>query len=230
MSDSKEGSELGAVAPHRAAGQPPEGPPDSSTWPREGAASPVATPTGKGPSGPRAPPKKTPSRGKRGQAGAAKRAQKKQAAKAAPAPSSAAVLRRAAAATPRGAATGEGRARPRSGSENRQRIHVARIRLDDAEAVILEELASASGLAIGAYLRACGLKSVGVRAKPRPSVDRELLARANADLNRVGNNINQIARAFNSGLDLPFNLAEAMTDLRGALTAIRRAAGYDSQG
>jgi predicted transcriptional regulator len=127
-------------------------------------------------------------------------------------------------------ATGEGRAKPRSGSEKRQRTHVARIRLDDAEQGKLEELASASGLSVGAYLRAAALKSAGVRAKPRPSVDRELLARANADLNRVGNNINQIAHALNSGRDPPFILAEAMADLRGALTAIRRAAGYDSQG
>jgi hypothetical protein len=127
-------------------------------------------------------------------------------------------------------ATGEGRAKPRSGSEKRQRGHVARIRLDDAEQVKLEELADASGLSIGAYLRACGLKSAGVRAKRRPSVDRELLARANADLNRVGNNINQIAHALNSGRDPPLLLADAMMDLRGVLTAIRRAAGYDSQG
>jgi hypothetical protein len=62
------------------------------------------------------------------------------------------------------------------------------IRLEPAEMDKLEELASASGLAVGAYLRACGLKSAGVRAKPRPSVDRELLARTNGDLNRVSNN------------------------------------------
>ena len=42
-----------------------------------------------------------------------------------------------------------------------------------------------------------------------------------------GNNINQIAHALNSGLDPLLVLAEAMDELRGALTAIRRAAGYD---
>src|ERR1700690_117250 len=100
MPDEKEDSKLGAVAPHHAAPQPPEGPQDSSPWPRGGAASPVASPTGKGPSGPPAPPKKkTPSRGKRAQAGAQKR--KKAKADAAPSPTSAAVLRRAAAVTPR---------------------------------------------------------------------------------------------------------------------------------
>jgi hypothetical protein len=121
-------------------------------------------------------------------------------------------------------------AKPRSGSEKRQRAHVVRMRLDDAEQAKLEARASASGLAVGAYLRACALETAGVRARPRAPVDRELLARTNADLNRVGNNINQIAHALNSGRDPPSFLAEAMTDLRGVLAAIRRAAGYDSQG
>jgi hypothetical protein len=119
-------------------------------------------------------------------------------------------------------------AKPRSGSEKRQRSRLAQIRLDDAEAVKLEELASASGLSVGAYIRAAALKSAGVRAKPRPSIDRELLARTNADLNRVGNNINQIAHALNIGLDAPSYLGETLRELRGTLAAIRRAAGYDS--
>jgi hypothetical protein len=119
---------------------------------------------------------------------------------------------------------------PRRGSEKRQRHHVARLRLDDDEHAKLEERASASGLSTGAYLRAAALGRAGVRAKPRASVDRQLLARANADLNRVGNNINQIAHALNAGRDPPHHLAEAMTDLRGVLSALRRAAGYDRQG
>ena len=141
-------------------------------------------------------------------------------------------MRREASAATR-AARGQGDApsvtpKPRSGSEKRQRSRLAQIRLDDAEAEKLEELASASGLSIGAYIRAAALKSAGVRAKPRPSVDRELLARANADLNRVGNNINQIAHAVHIGLDSPHHLAATMDELRGVLAALRRAAGYDS--
>ena len=219
MADEMEVSKLGAVAPHVADGQPPKGQPDSSTWPREGVASPVASPTSRGLTRPRAPRKKK-----------------------LPPEATAATLRRksaAAAREARGAARvagssttglGDPPSKARSGSEKRQRKYVARIRLDKAEAVKLEELASASGLAVGAYLRAAGLKSAGVRAKPRPSIDRELLARANADLNRVGNNINQIAHALNIGLDAPSYLGEAMRELRGVLAALRRAAGYDSEG
>jgi hypothetical protein len=118
----------------------------------------------------------------------------------------------------------------RRGSENRQRRHVAFVRLDDAERAKLEERASASGLTTGAYLRAAALGGAGVRARPRASIDRQLLARANADLNRVGNNINQIAHALNAGRDMPHSLAEALAELRGALSALRRAAGYDRQG
>lgn len=120
-------------------------------------------------------------------------------------------------------------AKPRSGSERRQRVHVARIRLDDAELAKLEDRSRAAGLTIGAYLRACALETAGVRAKPRPPVDRELLARTNADLNRVGNNINQIAHALNAGLDPPLYVAEAIQDLRGVLAVIRQAAGHDRQ-
>lgn len=118
----------------------------------------------------------------------------------------------------------------RRGSERRQRRHVARLRLDEAEQAKLEERASAAGLSTGAYLRAAALGGAGVRARPRASVDRQLLARANADLNRVGNNINQIAHALNAGGDPPYLLADALADLRTVLSAFRRAAGYDRQG
>jgi hypothetical protein len=129
---------------------------------------------------------------------------------------------------------------------NRKRQRVVRFRLDDAESDALEERARASGLAVGAYLRACGLGDAGPRARRRAPVDRELLARTNAELNRVGNNLNQIARALNeivleeteaprdrlaqlvAELEQP-NRA-GMDELTGVLREIRRALGYDSQG
>lgn len=131
----------------------------------------------------------------------------------------------------------------RSGSEERQRKHVQAARFDDAERAELESRASAAGLSVGAYLRACGLGDAGVRARRRAPVDRALLAVANADLNRVGNNINQIARVLNiaaldeAGTDLARQVQEldrtimaAMTELSATLAAIRGALGYDRQG
>jgi hypothetical protein len=104
------------------------------------------------------------------------------------------------------------------------------MRLDDDERAKLAERADASGLAVGAFLRACALETAGPRSRRSAPVDRELLAQTNADLNRVGNNVNQIAYVLNSGHEPPSYVAEAMSDLRGVLAAIRRALGYDSQG
>ena len=134
--------------------------------------------------------------------------------------------------------------KPRSGSEVRQRHHVVRMRLDDAERAALEARADASGLTIGAYLRACSLESVGLRSRRRASVDRALLAQTNADLHRVGSNLNQIARTLNiAALDeeegsalaqavreLDGSITAAITELSVTLAAIRGAIGYDRQG
>jgi hypothetical protein len=134
---------------------------------------------------------------------------------------------------------------PRDGKRtpNRQRKHVMQLRADDTERAALESRASAAGLSVGAYLRACGLGDTGPRARRRAPVDRVLLATANADLNRVGNNINQIARLLNiaaldeAGSDLARQVAEldrpitaAITELSATLAAIRGALGYDRQG
>ena len=126
---------------------------------------------------------------------------------------------------------------------NRQRKHVMQLRADDTERAELESRANASGLSVGAYLRACSLGDAGVRARRRAPVDRALLANANADLNRVGNNINQIARILNiAALDeidtelarqvkeLDRTIMAAMTELSATLAAIRGALGYDRQG
>ena len=125
----------------------------------------------------------------------------------------------------------------------RRRSHVVQLRADDAERAELEARAGASGLSIGAYLRASGLGDAGPRSRPRPPVEREMLARTNADLNRVGSNLNQIARTLNiaaldeTGVDLAQRVTEidqplmaVLSELSVTLAAIRGALGYDSQG
>jgi hypothetical protein len=119
----------------------------------------------------------------------------------------------------------------RSGSEQRKRQHVVRMRLDDDELVQIEARAGNSGLTVGAFLRACALETAGPRARRRAPVDRELLAHTNADLNRVGNNLNQIARALNRGqADAPSVIEAATDELRHVLVKLRQALGYDRQG
>lgn len=119
----------------------------------------------------------------------------------------------------------------RSGSEARQRQHAVGVRLDEAERELLEARAGDSGLSLSAYLRACALGDAGPRARHKAPVNRELLARTNADLNRVGNNLNQIAHRLNSGGDpLPAIMESAAAELRQTLAVLRRALGHDRQG
>ena len=138
---------------------------------------------------------------------------------------------------------------PEDRKPKRKRSYVLTVRLDDGERANLEARAGDSGLSVGAYVRAAAFGDAGPRSRRRVPVERELLARANADLNRVGNNLNQISRALNLiarrelemtqavggevaelvvRLDQP--IATAITDLSTPLTAIRQAFGHDRQG
>jgi hypothetical protein len=89
--------------------------------------------------------------------------------------------------------------RKRSGSNKRQRGAPVSIRLLPEERAELETRAREAGLSTGSYLRACALGSPGPRAKRSPPVNAEALALAVAELNKVGSNLNQIARVLNAG-------------------------------
>lgn len=124
----------------------------------------------------------------------------------------------------------------------RRRGHVDHFRTDDAEHAELERRAHAAGLSVGAYCRACCLGDAGPRARRRPPVEHELLARNTAALNHIGSNLNQTARALNEialgdGSERLAQVAHlvapiqtTLADLRRALGDNRRALGYDSQG
>ena len=89
--------------------------------------------------------------------------------------------------------------RTRPHSETRQREKRVTVRFLKAEYEILTAKADDAGLSPGAYMRACALGSTGPRARRSPTVDRELAARAIAELNKAGSNLNQIAHALNIG-------------------------------
>ena len=110
-----------------------------------------------------------------------------------------------------------GREKKTHGSNKRQRAKLAVLRLTEAEAADLQDRARRAGLSTSAYLRACALGDSGPRAQRAPPVNRELLSEALVSLNRVGNNINQIAKHLNSG-GHPDHAA--MTDARAELIAI----------
>ena len=68
------------------------------------------------------------------------------------------------------------------------------LRVTEAEAEELRERAQAARLSMGAYLRR---RALGQRV--RSAVERRLGAAEMRELNRIGVNLNQMARALNSG-------------------------------
>ena len=86
-----------------------------------------------------------------------------------------------------------------SGSEKRQRNRLISLRLSDGEFNRIAARADACGLGVSSFLRASGLDGdAGPRAHRRPPADHRILRQILGQLGRVGNNINQIARALNS--------------------------------
>jgi hypothetical protein len=88
-----------------------------------------------------------------------------------------------------------------SGSENRQRSTAIRVRVTPDDAERLKNEAAAAGTSVAGYLAAGRLDDESAR-RPRlsrrpVSVDTLALTQALVELNRVGNNLNQIARALN---------------------------------
>ncbi len=84
-------------------------------------------------------------------------------------------------------------------SEQRQRVYKVDTRWDEIEYIALLAAAQSTGLTRGGYIRALVTGNAGHRAQRAPSYDARALAVATAALNRVGSNLNQIARILNAG-------------------------------
>lgn len=87
-----------------------------------------------------------------------------------------------------------------AGSDKRQRSRMVSIRLAPAEAARLQADAARAGLSLGGYVRQVVLDAPPPRQSRRPPVERELLAQCLRQLGKLGSNVNQLARAANSGL------------------------------
>ena len=71
------------------------------------------------------------------------------------------------------------------------------------------------------YLRACALGDAGPRAQRRPHVNTELLSYAVSQLNRVGNNLNQLVRRLNAAEAVgSFEASATLTETRAAIRGI----------
>jgi hypothetical protein len=116
------------------------------------------------------------------------------------------------------------------------RVRLISFRADAAEFVLIDENARTVGMSRGSYLRACALGSPGPRARRAPHVNAEALAYATAALNKVGSNLNQIARALNAGgariaaHECSAALAETRMAVARILKIVGRRSSYDRQG
>ena len=114
--------------------------------------------------------------------------------------------------------------------KNGGRARAVAARVSAAEYAALDEKARDAGLSIGSYLRACALGSAGPRARRSPSVNAELLAYAVAQLNRAGNNLNQIAHRLNAANSVgAHDTASAVAETREAVRQICEILGRRNQ-
>jgi Bacterial mobilisation protein (MobC) len=86
-----------------------------------------------------------------------------------------------------------------SGSDKRQRPSQSLVRWTNEEFARVAAKADKAGLAMAAFIRAATLGDAGPRAQRRPPADHKALRQILGQLGRIGNNINQIARALNTG-------------------------------
>jgi Bacterial mobilisation protein (MobC) len=103
------------------------------------------------------------------------------------------------------------------------------VRCTAKERATIDEAARRAGLSVGAYLRTLALGSPGPRAVRRPPIERRELARLLGHLGKIGSNLNQLARAFNSLGRLPTRpeLIQAREDIGTMRDALIKALGHD---
>lgn len=135
----------------------------------------------------------------------------------------------------------------RSGSARRQRAIGIFVRLLPDEFSRLSAEASDAGVSVATWLRAGRIGEDAIpsptRRRPNlPVIEAQALARNNAELNKIGSNLNQAARALNEiALDtgdgrltqlayLTEPILAVLEELKLTLAANRRALGHDREG
>ncbi len=115
----------------------------------------------------------------------------------------------------------------RSGSQRRQRAYKIGVGCNADELFAIHHNARAAGLSRAGYLRATGTGSPGPRAQRTPHINAQDLARAIAELNKIGSNLNQLTRVFNTGgaTATARELAATLADIRTTAAAIRQIVG-----
>jgi len=115
-----------------------------------------------------------------------------------------------------------------SGSEKRARTKNLTFRLTPEERAAIDDKADRAGLETGSYAREVLLGAPAPRQVRRPPVERKELARLLGEVGKIGSNLNQLARAANSGvLVYTGEIDTALGGLRDVRDAIMVALGRD---
>jgi hypothetical protein len=95
-----------------------------------------------------------------------------------------------------------------------RREKVAHIRLSEDEFSAVEAAAERAGLSVSAFVRSLALEGAGEKPFLSPS-DRAIMELLGQDMRVVGNNLNQVSRALNTGRSIDSsNLVAAVDDAR----------------
>ncbi len=114
------------------------------------------------------------------------------------------------------------------GSEKRVRNRILPIRLSDEEHAVIDEAAARAGLVVSSYARQALLGAPAPRQVRRPAVERRELVRLLGELGHIGGNLNQLAKAANSGVIVyQGEIDAALHGLTEARDAILKALGRE---
>lgn len=111
------------------------------------------------------------------------------------------------------------------------------VRVTDTEHEKIEEAAKAADMSVSAFFRSLLLEGAGVRPILTRD-DRVIMAALLEDMRKIGVNLNQVARALNSGKavhpsELDINLANVQSTQAAVMLELRslsRRAGYQRRG
>lgn len=116
-------------------------------------------------------------------------------------------------------------------SEQRHRKESATSRYSNDEFDAVKRRAATVGLTVGQYQRAAALHLAELplpHVRRRPTPDLQALSQLLAQIGRVGGNLNQIARALNTGHAVPSReLAEIRADIAEIRAAVRISLGHE---
>ena len=114
-----------------------------------------------------------------------------------------------------------------SGSETRKRQASVHLRLSDDEFSLIADFADRAELTPASYARQVLLDTPPPRARRRPAVEKQQLAKLLGELGKIGSNVNQIAHHMNAGVGTSSSAVDqAMADVRQMRDAVMKALGH----